>query len=209
MATDREPLVPQASTANQVLPPLHPRYSFEEFKLYYESAEKVTDRRIAGNQLNYSVCVALLIAIAYIWNWSNDHAPYAYAVFTLAALVSVIAALFSYLWAGQIRDFKLLNRAKFDVLNEMAPNVYFHSKDAVAELVSFNPFAKEWDKLSSLRALRDVRPIGIIALSSSTTELFIPRAFSVIFVLLFLLSVVSIVLHIDLFVSSWKTLMKL
>ena len=35
------------------------RHSFDEFKLYYESAEKMTDRRIANNQWNYSVALRL------------------------------------------------------------------------------------------------------------------------------------------------------
>lgn len=46
------------------------RLSFEEFKLYYDSTEKVTDRRIETNRWNYSICIAILVAIATITNWS-------------------------------------------------------------------------------------------------------------------------------------------
>lgn len=46
------------------------RLSFDEFKLYYDSTEKVTDRRLETNRWNYSICIAMLVAIAIITNWS-------------------------------------------------------------------------------------------------------------------------------------------
>jgi hypothetical protein len=48
------------------------RLSFDEFKLYYESTEKVTDRRLETNRWNYSICIATLVAIAAI----NQLEPY-------------------------------------------------------------------------------------------------------------------------------------
>lgn len=47
-----------------------PKHSFDEFKLYYDSTEKVTDRRLDTNRWNYSICIAILVAIATITNWS-------------------------------------------------------------------------------------------------------------------------------------------
>ena len=46
------------------------RHSFEEFKLYYDSTEKVTDRRLDTNRWNYSICIGMLVAGAIITNWS-------------------------------------------------------------------------------------------------------------------------------------------
>ena len=37
------------------LPNTNSRHSFDEFKLYYESTEKVTDRRLDTNRWNYSI----------------------------------------------------------------------------------------------------------------------------------------------------------
>ena len=48
-------------------------YSFEEFKLIYESAEKVTDRRLTNNKLNYTICVATVVALGIIWKWSFEN----------------------------------------------------------------------------------------------------------------------------------------
>src|SRR2546423_109238 len=99
------------------------KYSFEEFKLYYESTEKVTDRRIANNQWNYSVCVATIVAIALVWNWSIGNRGFAFLSLTIVTALSALGMLFSSFWIRQIADYKSLNTAKFKVLNDIAPNV--------------------------------------------------------------------------------------
>lgn len=187
-----------------------PKYSFEEFQLYYESTEKVTDRRQNGNKLNYSICVAVLLAIAYIWNWSIDHPKYAYPSFTLIAILSLLAALFSRFWIGQIKDFKHLNAAKFYVLNDIiAPNIVFDYKDVKYNIVSSNPFQKEWDNLNMIGALQARPRYDIRALESSNIEYFVPQAFVVFFCLFFLTAILPIVLHLNLFLIGWKNLLRL
>ena len=49
------------------------KLSFEEFKLYYESTEKVTERRLSANTWNYSICIAIIVAIAGIVKWSTGN----------------------------------------------------------------------------------------------------------------------------------------
>jgi hypothetical protein len=46
------------------------RVSFDEFKLYYESTEKVTNRRLSANTWNYSICIGMIVAMAGIIKWS-------------------------------------------------------------------------------------------------------------------------------------------
>jgi hypothetical protein len=53
------------------------KFSFDEFKLYYESTEKVTDRRLSANTWNYSICIAIIVAIAGIVKWSAGN-PFFY-----------------------------------------------------------------------------------------------------------------------------------
>ena len=113
------------------------KHSFDEFKLYYESTEKVTDRRLENNKWNYSICVGIILAIAYIWNWSVFNSAYTFIGSTIALILSFMASLFSYLWIDQIRDFKSLNTAKFEVLNEVAPNLFFDVQSSSIKLVSF------------------------------------------------------------------------
>jgi hypothetical protein len=154
--------------------------SFDEFKLYYESTEKVTDRRLETNRWNYSICIAILVAVAVLTKWSLTTVTLLWVGFAAVAFLCLMAVLFCVLWIGQIRDFKKLNNAKFFVLNEMAPLIEF-DPDKPGAVVSYCPFEKEWKKLSELNALGEVGKSNIIALKSSNIEYFIPKAFAVLF----------------------------
>jgi hypothetical protein len=156
------------------------KHSFEEFKLYYDSTEKVTDRRLDTNRWNYSICIAILVAIAVLSKWSLTTASLIWVGFAAVAVLSTMAILFCFLWIGQIRDFKKLNNAKFAVLNEMAPKLDFHP-DRPGEVTSYCPFDKEWKRLAELDALSEVGKSNIIALKSSNVEYFIPKAFAALF----------------------------
>lgn len=157
------------------------RLSFDEFKLYYDSTEKVTDRRLETNRWNYSICIAILVAIATITNWSLSNPVLIWVGLLADALLCVMAILFCALWIGQIRDFKNLNNAKFAVLNEMAPSLDYDVGNPGA-VISFCPFDKEWKKLTELHALQEVGHSNIIALKSSNIEYFIPKAFVALFI---------------------------
>ncbi len=101
------------------------KVAFDEFKLFYDSTEKVTDRRLEANRWNYSICVATLGAIATIISWSIDKPEFLIMGLATIVLLAGMASLYCTLWIGQIRDLKELNNAKFSVLNEMAPFVAF------------------------------------------------------------------------------------
>lgn len=152
------------------------RHSFDEFKLYYESTEKVTDRRLDTNRWNYSICIATLVAVATITNWSFTSHRLFWIGLTADLVLCSMAILFCVLWIRQIRDFKSLNNAKFEVLNEMAPRVDFDVANPRA-VTSFCPFDKEWERLKNLKAVRAVDNSSLIALNSSNIEYFIPKAF--------------------------------
>jgi hypothetical protein len=161
-------------------PVAEPRLSFDEFKLYYESTEKVTDRRLETNRWNYSICIATLVAIAVLIRWSLTTVALLWVGLTGVALLSLMAVLFCMLWVGQVRDFKMLNKAKFEILNDMAHRVDF-KPDAPGSVLSFCPFEKEWKRLDELKALHEVGASDIIALKSSNSEYFIPKAFAILF----------------------------
>lgn len=182
------------------------KYSFEEFKLYYESTERVTDRRIASNNLNYSICVAVLIGIGFLWNWSIDNPSYSYLSLTLVWVLAVVAALYTRLWLAQIKGYKQLNAAKFDVLNKMAPNIVFSDQlsNLDIEVISYNPFQKEWEEMEKLGGLQKKKRFNIIALSSSNQEYFIPQSFLGIFLLIMFIAFLSILLHVNFFVIQWE-----
>jgi hypothetical protein len=183
------------------------KFSFEEFKLYYESTEKVTDRRLSTNKLNYSISITIILSITYVWKWANANPSFTYVGFTISLVISIMAMLFCSLWIGQIKDFKLLNNAKFEVLNEMADNLVFDNENL--DIISSNPFQKEWDILKKLNALQDSSSIKIVALKSSNIEYYIPKAFKIIFILIIIISVIPIVINFNEFIQSWRNLIHL
>lgn len=170
------------------------KHSFDEFKLYYDSTEKVTDRRLDTNRWNYSICIAILVAIATITNWTLTSPVLFWVGIAADVLLSLMAILFCALWIGQIRDFKNLNNAKFTVLNEMAPKVEFDTANP-GTVTSFCPFDKEWKKLTELNALQEVGHSNILALKSSNIEYFIPKAFAALFVAILIGLTVSVVFY--------------
>ena len=182
--------------------------SFEEFKLIYESAEKVTDRRLTKNSQNYSISVGITLAIAVIANWSISNPQYRFSGFTLIAVVSGMASVYAKLWLKQILDFKLLNTAKFEVLNEMAPFIEFPSKDNSSKsIISYQPFKREWEIMKKMSALQNTKTFGFKALRSTSEELFVPNAFFVIFITTTIVSILAILLNVQKFVEGWKSLL--
>lgn len=180
-------------TSNDEARSLH---AFEEFQLFYESAEKVTDRRLSANRWNYSICTAIMVAIVGILNWGLSQTTFLLVATIAVLLLSAMAVLFCSLWIGQIADFKKLNNAKFEVLNKMAPSVSFaaHDKDARK---SYSPFEKEWLALQKAEAVQELTRFNLVALKSSNIEYLIPRAFRILFVAVMLCVVLGVARNWD------------
>jgi hypothetical protein len=157
------------------------KYAFEEFKLFYDSTEKVTDRRLSANTWNYSICTAILIAISALINWGLSKPTFLAISAVSVILLCGMAVLFCSLWIGQIRDFKALNNAKFNILNHMAPHVCFGESGSDPR-VSSCPFEREWIALQEANAIQEVSGQKVIALKASNMEYLIPKAFRVLFV---------------------------
>lgn len=182
------------------------KYSFEEFKLMYESTEKVTDRRLNNNKSNYTICVAILVSLSVIWKWSIDNPKYFFCGLLLAFVLAILAVLFCSLWIGQIKDFKKLNAAKFEVINEMAEELYFDCPNVEVDLKSYKPFVREWEKLSKKDALQEANKSSFIALKSSNTEFFIPKAFRIVFIITVLTSLTTIIINPQ---ATWEGMQSL
>ena len=182
------------------------KVSFDEFKLYYESTEKVIDRRLSANTWNYSICIAIIVAIAGIVKWSAGNAPLLYVGLIAIFMLCIMAILLCSLWLGQIADFKYLNNAKFKVLNEMAPHIEFDIEHP-NQFNSYCPFEKEWQKLEEVKAAVEIGQRKIVALKSSNIEYFIPQAFRVLFILICIGVVFAVTFNWGSFVNSWKAIL--
>jgi hypothetical protein len=174
------------------------QYAFDEFELFYQSAEKVTERRLATNRWNYSICIAILVAIAGIISWATSNANFLLISLFAVVILSGMAILFCTMWVGQIHSFKMLNTAKFEVLNRMAPLVAF-SPEQCDDRVSYSPFEKEWEFLQQKnKALEEIGDTQILALKSSNIEYLIPRAFRFLFIFIILVAILSLF-------ANWNT----
>ena len=118
-----------------------------------------------------------------------------------AIVLSAMAIIFCSLWLGSILQAKELNRAKFEVLNAMAPRIRF-GNDAKDERVSFEPFQKEWMILEQHKQLVKVTDTNIIALKPSNIEYLLPQAFRALFAGIIGLSLIVFVLNWNLIVSA-------
>jgi uncharacterized membrane protein len=175
--------------------------AFEEFQLYYESTEKVTDRRIATNRWNYSICTAIAGVEGVLVSWALANPNFLVIAVVSAVVLAVMAILYCSLWIAQIQDFKMLNNAKFDVLNEMAPLMRF-SNSANDSRCSYSPFAKEWERLKQRKAVQEMYSINIVALNSSNIEYLIPVAFRILFLLIIIVVIAVCIRNWDVALSS-------
>lgn len=171
------------------------QYAFEEYVLFYESTEKVTERRLAANRWNYSICSAVLTACAGILGWATSHPSFWIAAILVVLFLCAMALFYCLHWLKEIKGFKSLNKAKFQVLNDMAPLVSFGSEED--QRTSYCPFEKEWKLLEDMKALDKPKGIDFLVLASSGRETLIPIAFQVLFALTFALTILLAVANLD------------
>ena len=164
--------------------PIH--VSFDEYRMYYKSAERVTQRRLEVNRWNYSIAVTTLVAIGLVMVWGTSSGKNVPVGVAGVLMLSVIAFLHCTFWIKQIDDFKALNNEKFAILNDMAPHVRFQPIGPYERIRSAEPFQREWDAMIEENALREINRTGrrrMLVLKSTAGEYFIPNAFRVLFVL--------------------------
>jgi hypothetical protein len=160
--------------------------SFDEYQLYYQSAERVTDRRRDLNRWNYSIMTATLLAIGGVLAWSTYDVQREFVGCVGVIGLSLMAALHCSYWIHQIDDFKALNTEKFRLLNEMAPHVRFPDSGPGITMRSYEPFRREWDAMDELDQLSEIRRSGvgrILALKSSSAEYTMAQVFRYAFLL--------------------------
>lgn len=156
--------------------------AFEEFDLYFQTTVTTTEQRLSSNRWNYSVCVALIVGVAFLIKFSSENAPY--VLFSIVGIIALcaLAAIFCNLWLKQISVLKALNGHKFAVLEEMAPRLEFEEGDS-GSCQSYEPFKREWLRAKEAKDATRVRALnGKTALKGSDAELFMPKAFMAVFI---------------------------
>lgn len=184
-----------------------PTAHFDEYQMFFESAERVTDRRINLNRTNYTICVAIITGVAFVGSWGlNQTEPQLRMfVFAVIAFVSAASVILCMGWLRQITDLKTLNNAKFEVLNRMASELQL-IKYSGEPVPSFQPFEKEWDIIT--RSKGTTKILGFHALKGSTVEYVLPRSFMFLFFLIMVFSAYQALAHFDIPLESFVTLIK-
>ncbi|HQE50119.1 MAG TPA: hypothetical protein PKI14_15940 [Fervidobacterium sp.] len=95
-----------------------------------EMANSVSQRRDTMNNIFITLNLAIMAAVSVVWDIKS--------ILILAAGFVVCI-----LWILFIRNYKLLNAAKFEVIN------------GIEKKLPCQPFNKEWDKLKSNKKYRD------------------------------------------------------
>lgn len=113
-------------TANTPLPDDNQDIILTQWKTCVEMANATSQRRDAMNNIFITLNLAIAATVSFVWDLKS--------LFVLAAGIVVCV-----LWRIFIRNFRLLNAAKFDVINELE------------DRLPAKPFQDEWEKLQKTK----------------------------------------------------------
>jgi hypothetical protein len=104
----------------------------EQYKLFVEMADRVSERRLKTNQFYIGIISGLLGVITFILQGTSiefltEHKGSALLI------VGVLGLSLNLIWFINIRSFRQLNTGKFKVIHEMEA------------LLPFQPYDREWD----------------------------------------------------------------
>jgi hypothetical protein len=137
----------------------------EQYKIYINAAEKISDRRQKTNEFFLGLNTALVTLLGFLITKSgNAELPY------ILGLASIAGAVMCYLWYRILRSYKGLNSGKFKVI---------HAIEARLPLALYDT---EWEVLGRGKNKEKYWPFSHI-------ELIVPQVFIGIY-LLFLLSLI-------------------
>ena len=133
----------------------------EQYKLYVEMADRVSQRRDQSNRF-YATLVAAFVALLVVMARLDVSTDTWSVVFTV---VGAFGMAFSIVWFINIRSYRELNSAKFQIINDME------------KLLPYAGYSKEWEIL---------RPPGDSPryIQLTRVEQFVPAVFFVFFLAL-------------------------
>lgn len=126
---------------------------FEQYKLYLELTDKISERRQTANQFFLGMNTGLCALIGYLY--SSDAGS---ELKTLAWAVPIAGILLSYFWYRLVKSYRDLNGAKFDVIQ------------AIEQRLPLSPYRAEWAALEEGKNPKVYTPF-------SHLEIWVPRCF--------------------------------
>ena len=137
---------------------------FQQYKLYVESADKISDRRQKNNDFFVAINTALLTFLSFMSKYSEE------LVF-MTILVSIAGISMCYIWYRLIRSYKDINTGKFKVIHNIENKLPLALYDA------------EWDILG-----RGENPK--LYLPFTNIEIKIPSIFAVLYCIVVLFNII-------------------
>ena len=127
----------------------------EQYKLYLELLDKISERRQTANSFFLSINTGLCAVVGYLF--SKDTAP---ELRPLMWLIPVAGILLSYFWLRLVRSYRDLNSAKFTVVH------------LIEERLPLSPYKAEWAVLRKGKDPKHYTPFTHL-------EIWVPRSFVV------------------------------
>ena len=115
----------------------------DQYKLYVEMADRISNRRATANSYFLSVNSAILAFVGYLT--SKDSTDYLW-------LLALAGVTLSYFWRALILSYKNLNTAKFLVIH------------AIEKRLPISPYDAEWEAMGRGKNPKLYRPISHIEL---------------------------------------------
>ena len=139
-----------------VSPEKYQEHLLEQYKLYVEMADRISQRRMTTNAFFIPVH-AFLVTISAVFGENKEDKPF-------LALLSLFAVgiFISVAWYCLLDSYRKLNTGKFKVVHEMEA------------LLPFAPYDVEWDKLGRGERPALYRPL-------SHLEVWLPIAFIIVY----------------------------
>jgi hypothetical protein len=148
--------------ANEVIGEDSHRQLFEQYKLYVEMTDRISQRRATSNTFFITDNAALLTVATW---FKDDFGNY-------IALVSTVGVMISLIWCFAIRSYRQLGKGKFSVIHE------------IEKQLPLNLYRFEWDLLGKGESFKTYWPL-------SNVERVIPFIFVGLYIALSILVILN------------------
>lgn len=140
----------------------------DQYKMYVETAERVSERRLKTNQFYIGLLSGLLAVLTFIFSQNNFSGIQKYENH-MVTIVGILGVFINIAWLANLRSFRQLNRGKFKVIHEME------------SLLPFKPFDREWQIIQHGLKEDKYRQLTVV-------EQYLPVILTVPFLLLLLIN---------------------
>ena len=106
----------------------------EQYKLYVELTDRVSDRRIKTSQYFITLLSGLLVVLSFVLHKDQQDSLSQFQPYIISS-VGLLGIILCFVWRLNIRSYRQLNSQKFQVIHDMEKQL------------PYPLFAKEWELL--------------------------------------------------------------